>query len=218
VEILVLGDSLSFGRPNYGICRDKTWPYLLQRKLNGLLCMRARGGSTSFDVLAEAKSLSGGWFGSGSDRPFDVAFVQVGIVDATPRLLPKKIFSYAFMLPGSSRLLRSRFLHQSIARPWVATTQFIENVANINSLLKHMANQVLFIEVARPDHYLIENVGDFSGSIVLRNKLLAESIGEDQVVACWGGLAVPQFLLPDGHHLNELGHQEVFKHCLNRLL
>ena len=217
MEILVLGDSLPFGRPNHGICRDKTWPYLLRRELNAHLCMRARGGATSIDVLGEANSLASYWFGSLQARRFDVALVQVGIVDACPRLVPRSLYSYASRIPGFPRLGRSKRLHQIVGRPWVSSKRFIQAIDKIDSLLNKLADRVVFIEIAMPDHYLRLNVGDFSGVISLRNSLMLSSISESRFVDCWGGVAVPQFLLPDGHHLNERGHQVVARQCLKKI-
>ena len=37
-SILVLGDSLCFGRPDHGILRKDTWPYLTRDFLN-LICV-----------------------------------------------------------------------------------------------------------------------------------------------------------------------------------
>ena len=217
MEILILGDSLPFGRPKHGICRDKTWPYLLRSDLNSNLCMRARGGSTSVDVLAEARHLDGYWFGSLSPRRFEAAFVQVGIVDASPRLVPKRLYSYASRFPGFLRLQRFKRLNQILGRPWLSSKEFVQNIASIDSLLGRFAVQVFFIEIAMPDHYLKENLGDFSDSIRYRNNLVSVCVGEDRFVSCWGGVAVPQFLLPDGHHLNESGHQLVAQQCLERI-
>ena len=218
MEILVLGDSLTFGRPKYGICRDKTWPYLLRHELDALLCMRARGGATSADVLSEASGLASYWFGSLQARRFDAAFVQVGIVDVSPRLVPKLLYPYASRIPGFSRLQRSRWLHETVGRPWVSSGQFAQAIARIDKLLGRLADQVFFVEIAMPDHYLKQNVGDFSSSVSRRNLLISGCIGQSRFIPCWGGVAVPQFLLPDGHHLNEEGHQLVAKQCLEKIL
>ncbi len=218
MEILVLGDSLPFGRPKYGICRDKTWPYLLRCELDALLCMRARGGATSLDVLAEAASLSGYWFGPLQARRFDAAFIQVGIVDVSPRLLPKPLYPYASRIPGFSRLQRSKWLHKVVGKPWVSSGRFAQAIARIDELLGRVADQVFFVEIAMPDHYLKQNVGDFSSLVSRRNLLISAYIGQKRFVSCWGGVAVPQFLLPDGHHLNEEGHQVVARQCLKKIL
>jgi hypothetical protein len=217
MEILILGDSIPFGRPKYGICRDRTWPYILRRELDTLLCMRAFGGSTSSDVLAEARSLTDYWFGSLSTRRFDAAFVQVGIVDASPRLVPKLLYPFASKAPGFSRLQRSKWLHKVIGRPWVSSSQFILNISKIDSLLCRLADQVFFVEIAMPSHFLKDNVGDFSDSIRCRNDLISQCVGEAHFVSCWGGEPVPQYLLPDGHHLNEEGHKVVAKQCFEMI-
>jgi hypothetical protein len=72
MEILVLGDSLAFGRPKHGICRDKMWPCLLIKELGCDLQMRARGGATIIDVANEARSLNGYWFECLKARSFDI--------------------------------------------------------------------------------------------------------------------------------------------------
>jgi hypothetical protein len=218
MEFLVLGDSLSFGRPKYGICRDKTWPYILKSTLRSEMCFRARGASTSLDVLREARSLADYWFGSMSARLFDFVFVQVGIVDSTPRIIPKKLYPYSLKVPGINVFLRSRRAHCMFGVPWVSSHQFLGNIVSINSLLSKLSNNVFFIEIARPEHYLKENVGDFSGIVGSRNELIHRCIGRDRFVSCWGGLPVPQCLLPDGCHFNELGHQLVAEACLSRIL
>jgi hypothetical protein len=179
--------------------------------------MRARGGSTSVDVLAEARHLEGYWFGSLSPRRFEAAFVQVGIVDASPRLVPKPIYPYASRVPGFLHLQRFKSLYQILGRPWLSSKEFAQNISSIDSLLRRLADQVFFIEIAMPDHYLKKNLGDFSGSIRHRNNLVSGCVGEDRFVSCWGGVPVPQFLLPDGHHLNERGHQLVAQQCLERI-
>ena len=217
MEILVLGDSLPFGRPKHGICRDKTWPYLLRCELDAHLCMRARGGATSTDVLAEASGLASYWFGSLQARRFDVAFVQVGIVDASPRLVPKPLYPYVSRLPGFSRLQRSRWLHEVVGRPWVSSGQFAQAIVRIDELLGRIAEQIFFVEIAFPDHHLKENVRNFSSLVSCRNLSISSCIGESRFVSCWGGQAVPQFLLPDGHHLNAEGHQVVAKKCLEKI-
>lgn len=217
-EILVLGDSLSFGRPKYSICRDKTWPYLLRHELDSLLCMRACGGATSNDVLKEVSGLDDYWFDRMPARRFNAAFVQVGIVGVVPRLVPKRFYPYATRIPGFFRLLRLKRLHDLIGRPWVSSDQFTQSIFRIEQLLGRMADQVFFIEIAMPEHYLKENVGDFSTMVSRRNLLIANCVGESRFISCWEGVPVPQFLLPDGHHLNEKGHKMVASKCLERIL
>ena len=179
--------------------------------------MRACGGATSLDVLAEAASLASYWFGPLQARRFDAAFVQVGIVDVSPRLLPKPLYPYASKIPGFSRLQRSKWLHKVIGKPWVSSGQFAQAIASIDKLLGRIADQVFFVEIAMPDHYLKENVGDFSSVVSRRNLMISSHIGQRRFVPCWGGVAVPQFLLPDGHHLNEEGHQLVARQCLKKI-
>ena len=117
MEILVLGDSLAFGRPKYGIGRHQTWPYLLSKELDCGLQIRAKGGATMGDVVNEAGFLNRYWFAGVKARQFDVAFVQAGIVDCCPRLLPRCLYGYAKRVPGFRKIDRSPRLHALLARP-----------------------------------------------------------------------------------------------------
>ena len=218
MELLILGDSLPFGRPKYGICRDKTWPYILARELNSSLSMRARGDSTVYNVMAEVNSLDGYWFDGFPSRKFDAAFVQVGIVDACPRLIHRKLYPLATRLPGFKFLVRWPPIYKTIGNPWVANKQFTQAIHNLHSVLTGLAKQVFFIEIAMPSHHLLQNVGDFSDEIKSRNFNIRESVGKESFVEPWGGVPVPHFLLPDGVHLNIKGHLEVSMQCIKLLL
>jgi len=116
MEILVLGASLPFQRPKYGICRDKTWPYLLSKQLGCGLQMRAKGGATIIDVANELRFLNSYWFEGLMARSFDITFVQAGIVDCCPRLVPWRLYGWG-LAPGFRNLERSPRAHRLLARP-----------------------------------------------------------------------------------------------------
>ena len=215
MEILVLGDSLPFGRPKYGICRDQTWPYLLSKELGYGLQMRAKGGATITDVVYEAEALNSYWFKGLEARKFDVTFVQVGIVDCCPRLLPKRFYGYASRMPGFGRLSRNPFAHRILARPWVSEKCFIERISFLDKILCSISKLHYFIEIAEPANHLIDNVGDFSENVRHYNKLICKFAGSDSLIQWQNEKTDSIYLLPDGHHLTMMGHRAVATACLN---
>lgn len=212
----MVGDSLPFGRPRYGIQRHSTWPYIVKSELFSDLCMRAKGGSTSFEVLDEARSVAEYWFGLLPERRFDATFVQVGIVDLSPRLVSKRFYRFVAGIPLFSRLQRNRKLHELYGKPWVPLGQFAQNIRAIDEQLSRISEHVFYIEIARPEHFFKENLGDFSESVLLYNKIISGCVGVGRFVSCWDGKPAPDCLLPDGHHLTEAGHRVVAQGCLSR--
>ena len=216
MEILVLGDSLAFGRPKYGISRDLTWPYLLRKELRCHLQIRAKGGSTIVDVAKEAQSLNRYWFGNLKTRKFDVTFIQVGIVDCCPRLFPKCFGDYPLRVPVVKSLSRSSFAHRLFARPWVSEDNFSERLLVLCEILWKISEKIYFIEIARPANHLIENVGDFSENVERYNKIINQFSDSNGFIEWQTDYSGNLHILPDGHHLTLLGHQEVSKACLNK--
>jgi hypothetical protein len=216
MEILVLGDSLPFGRPKHGICRDLTWPYLLSKELGCGLQMRAKGGATMIDVANEAQSLNGYWFEGLKTRSFDVTFIQAGIVDCCPRLFPRPFYGYARRTPGFRRLERSPRAHRLLARPWTSAGRFSKALSGLVNILPSISKANFFVEIAKPANYLVENVGDFSDVVVSYNEMLRKLAGPASLVQWQTSNSGEIHLLPDGHHLTALGHQAVAKACLGR--
>jgi hypothetical protein len=215
MEILVLGDSLPFGRPKHGVCRDLTWPYLLSNELGHGLQMRAKGGATMIDVANEAQSLNCYWFEGLNARQFDATFIQAGIVDCCPRLVPRRLYGCARRVPGFRRLERSARAHQILARPWTTSRRFSNALSRLLNILPCISKFTFFIEIARPANFLIENVGDFSDDVNSYNLMIRESAGPGFLVEWQTENSGAMHLLPDGHHLTALGHQAVAKACLN---
>jgi hypothetical protein len=152
------------------------------------LCMRARGGSTSLDVLAEARHLDSHWFGSLSSWGFEAAFVQVGIVDTSPRLASKRLYLMLLRFLIFRYYSAPRDVYKAFGRPWLPPREFMQNIVNIDALLGRLAGCVLFVEIAMPSHHLKDNVGDFSDSISYRNDLISRCFGGDRFVSCWWGV------------------------------
>lgn len=125
---LILGDSLTFGRPKYQIRYQETWPGLLEENGHKIF-HRGRGRADSGAVSREASQLCEYMTDGSSNNPlFDFCFIQVGIVDCTPRLLPRRVEHIAKRLHTCRDLVvwlhRKRWLMQYVGRPWVNRSNF----------------------------------------------------------------------------------------------
>lgn len=220
-RLLVLGDSLTFGRPKYQVYYDDTWPGLLQASGFNVF-HRGRGGADILSVLSEAKSLEGYMAPAipNSHKPFDYCIVQVGIVDLTPRIFSRKFISLSRFAPGSgwiiSRLNRNRKLIELIGSSWVKPREFEAAAKQLAECCRRLADQVYFIEIARPAHNLIRNCGDFSIIVQKYNNLLRE-VADSSYLSIFGAQNPELYLLPDGHHLSVEGHNLVAARFLSTI-
>ena len=215
-EMLVLGDSLVFGRPKYGICRDLTWPYIVSKELHFQLQVRAHGGSSIVDVAKESRFLNDYWFKGLNARRFDVAFVQVGIVDCCPRLAPKSIYRYMKRIPGFAKLERCSIAYDSIGRPWTSKERFHAALLDLVESLSCIAKATFFVQIANPVNHLVENVGDFSATVADYNEIIKEVVGSEFLVNWQVVDSGKMHILADGHHLTTLGHKKVGNSCLDK--
>jgi len=212
-KILVLGDSLTFGRPKYQIYNEDTWPGLLEAAGHRVY-QRGKGGAGSIAVLNEARHLYGYMVDGVSNLqpPFDFCFIQAGIVDCTPRLFSKNFFRIIGLLPSGGRitsgLSRAGSLVRLTGKPWVSLKKFEKNINNILDLCSQLATRVVFIEIAKPAHFLINNCGDFS-SLVVQYNLVLRNVSNGSYLPVFDEKDIDSLLLPDGHHLTKAGHKRV---------
>ena len=216
MEILVLGDSLTFGRPKYNIYRKDTWPYLLADKLNCSVAMLGKGGANIKDVYLQSESLNYYWFNSKPVDKFYSIFVQVGICGVCPRLVPKYLNRVACKIPGFHFLQRQKIAYSIVGRPWISDKNYLIFLSKLLNNLEKMSDKIFFIQTTYPAHYLKENIGDFSSKVKLRNDILEKTIGTKRYISCWEKNSINDYLLPDGYHLNALGHKRVLKKCLEK--
>lgn len=219
-KVLVVGDSLTFGRPKYEIFQKDTWPGLLESRGYDVW-HRGSGGSTSKDVLSEIRQLHNYLVGDENiDPPMDIFLIQVGIVDCTPRLLPKRVISLLQFLPFGSyfvrKLNRSQFLVSYFGKPWVSLEEFEQNFREIVHLASRLASRVFIIEIAQPIHCLIENCGDFSNQVYFYNRVL-RNLDNVIFIDVYGDrdLRKADLFLEDGHHLTKVGHKRIANQILN---
>ena len=176
-KVLLLGDSLTFGRPKYEIWYENTWAGIIEKYGFSTFHRGLRGG-TSVSVLNEIKLIYD-YFNGGiiSATKFDFCIIQVGIVDCTPRLLPRGIqfilenfFPYGSSI--SSWLNRRSKLINYFGKPWVNQFKFEQNIKKINKFASKIATKVFFIQIAKPENFLKINCGDFSKIVNNYNAIL----------------------------------------------
>ena len=213
---MVLGDSLSFGRPSHDIGLEDTWPFKLDSEEIQVV-YRAKAASTSTDVLWESRTLAAYWRpkkqrgGGEGGEPFAASIVQVGIVDVAPRLLPRAAYNllrrYRVTAYVVNKLSRNQNIMRLYGKPWVGIEKFRKNIRDIRASLLVLSKDCFFLEILKPNAYLIENCGDFSPMVSSYNAVLKEELGNRFIEVSRND--VPPLLLPDGHHLNHAGHVEV---------
>ena len=168
------------------------------------------------DTVTEANSLNGYWFEELNARKFDAVFVQAGIVDCCPRLVPRRIHSLISRVPGFGRLERSPYAYRLFGGPWVNEERFARSLEKLMKVLSAISRMSFFIEIAEPAHYLLENVGNFSASVVNYNDIIMRNSGVSNFVLWHAPDKNSHYLLPDGHHLSLSGHQAVARACFDK--
>ena len=86
--------------------------------------------------------------------------------------------------------------------------KFEENVRKIQKVGSQLATKVVFIEIAKPAHFLIDNCGDFSDVVDNYNTVL-KKISKEGYLCVFGDVQMDKLLLPDGHHLTKDGHKKI---------
>lgn len=75
----------------------------------------------------------------------------------------------------------------------------------------------MFIEIAKPDHNLILNCGDFSSEVTNYNNIVMKNINKSFIfLPVFKNQINENFLLRDGYHLNKKGHNLIFKILLKK--
>lgn len=222
-SILVLGDSLAFPRAHKGQKICETWPVLLQSHFaDAYLWNRAYPASTSYDVIVNIMQLLDY---CRLDYPqFDLAVIQVGIVDATPRELPKYVERLLSVLPrGRTRIgnmitaFRKSFRIRQ--QPWVGLQDFERNICEIADASLILAEKVYFVCIAPPQHYLLINCPDLDKDVVLYNLAIERALLNRPMCTFVNPFLIDasDSLLKDGHHLTLIGHQLIAKTIVKSL-
>jgi hypothetical protein len=208
MNILVLGDSLSFGRPKHNIFPENTWPFILEKKITGRMVLRSRGGADVFYLCSDLSQLRHYY----PNMYFDITIVQVGIVDVTPRLLTKRMRKIIGLFLFLKNLIvvasRNKKIVENFGRPDNSESKFKEGIESLSSLLKDLSKNVIYLSILQPTGFLLDNCGDFSGQVNLYNQALKRVVGGDYL-DLHESFDYTKFILRDGYHLNTFGHMHV---------
>ena len=130
--------------------------------------------------------------------------LQQGIVDFSPSPFPRRVHRALRPLPlVGRRLTGGALIPRRFWSPWTSVEHFEHEVNQITAAAHKLARRVIWLEIARPAHYLVENYGDFSAVVRDFNAVL--KAGSGVFVSLWNDGDASKFLLPDGHHLNVSG-------------
>lgn len=207
--LITIGDSLTMPRPGKLLAAVKPqecWPFMISRDLGfDWHWHLGQRGASSKDVL---KLLVRVLDYVNADE-CNLVVLQFGVVDCTPRPFPRffprliTATRLEAVSPGiAEKLNRARLLYRLWGRPWVAERQFRKNLAVMVGLLEAKGLDFLFIEIAPPGGYLLENVGRSNNeryNLAFREALHSSVRGKL--------LSYQADLMRDGYHLTAKGHQ-----------
>lgn len=212
-RILIVGDSLPFSRHHKGQPLGSAWPELLQTSLTStVIYNRAKGGSSSFDVIQELSQLLSYY---GSQQPFDAVISQFGIVDACPRSLPRWFIQFLSLNKTGAYFLKifdsilGKFDFLRIRRPWIPLKIYQKNCETVSLLARQLGKTYYPILIMPAARFLVENEPRINNFIIRYNEA-AQQVFEKQNVKSIA-LVPPNtnsvdYLFEDGHHLNDRGH------------
>ncbi len=208
MRILLLTDSL--GCPRSDIHVSKTWTDEILRAWS----------STNITIYTYCKhGLSANMIDMDYIKEIepDIIIAQFGIVDACRRALKHREMVIASMIPGVGENIK-RYCsdhHYALTSKrnihYCYLTQFKQIVEDISR-----KGRVYFIRICPPGKFLKERTYNVENDINIYNneiKKIANIIYLDPYM----DMKPEKYLLNDGHHLTEYGHELVFKCVCNRL-
>jgi hypothetical protein len=102
-------------------------------------------------------------------------------------------------------------LFGGVDKPWIPEHEFARNIRQVAELALKYSDIVIFIKIAPPTHYMIEDCPESVDSVSRYNDLIHDLTDKySRVISCdpWHGDCA-DLILPDGHHLTLKGHQQV---------
>ena len=217
-KILIIGSSCSLPRPD-GVY-EKTWPFLLKVAY------------PDYDIITLARrrnntrSLQGGTgkaWAYGDSLHFyhpDIVVMQIGISDCFPRylrassLLNKLIERCPSWIQTIFWKCYKLFFHRNVKRADVPYAEFCHNIRQyMEECRAEQVAKVVIVLIYTPPEWLRKRIPTLMGAIDLYNRAY-QKIAEDY------GFVVTvhplqegkdEYVLPDGIHSTDLGHQLIFE-------
>ena len=200
-RILILGDSLAGDRPD-GIATEERWPAQVARRLGSVEIVNRSRGSSTTSRLRAVKDLG----------TFDLAIIQLGVVDAAPRYFSWIEQRALARLPSG---LRSRVINwfktqrtQSLKRRYVQPEAFLENLQGFAAPGVPVIALKILPAGEKYKQANSEAQASFDKYNSLMDKVADGHPGSFFTVAIEQS-EVDAMTLDDGYHLNKAGHRAI---------
>lgn len=205
-RVLLFTDSLALPRETPEICSyEDTWPILLKNN-----CLEIHqvsiGGATSTDLLRQVNY----------HRAFqpDVVIIQVGIVDCAPRFMSKLEMEIAKRIPYLGKAIikgmNNTFIKKNRNINYVNPRLFKKNIDDISLLFRNV--EIYFIGIIPPNPAYDKILPGITKRITEYNNILKQKTNliETEGFNLDG-------VMSDFHHLNKIGHKEMYERVMNRI-
>ncbi len=204
MRILLLTDSL--GCPRDETLVSNTW-------VDRILCKWSGKGAVIYTCCVHGLSASRIDVEYLREIRPDVIIMQIGIVDACRRALGKYEYEIVSRIPLIGNVAKKicgkyHYLFSTIRNVhYCSRKKFYEVVRQI---CEESIGKVFFLKIAAPGSGLIKKVYNVKKDVLVYNSI-AETIPKLKVVDPYENRDPDTFLLSDGHHLNSLGNELLYK-------
>ena len=221
MKILFVTDSLGLPRPDKKVLASETWCYRVANELiqegnkeyQFFFCQI--GGLHTKELLLQSRE---GYL-AGYDA--DIIFLQVGIVDCSPRVLPERLKKVISMIPFFRVVVRNfikrnhKWLSTKIDQSYVSLSSYESNLKTIMSLFPN--TKVYALPIAPPNCAYKVHTPLIERNINRYNSVLKNVFGDRFIYNLYKGASIEDIYLEDNHHLNITGHKFVSKQIKTKI-
>ena len=204
MRVLLLTDSLGCPREETNV--SDTWVDRILRKWSGkevnfyTYCVHGLSASRiDVEYLREIQP--------------DIIIMQIGIVDACRRALGKYEFEIVKRIPWMGNVVKKfcgkyHYVLSAVRNVhYCSRTRFFKVVSQI---CEESIGEVFFLKIALPGSDLVKKTYNVEKDVYAYNSIVG-TIPKLKVVDPYGNRNPDTFLLSDGHHLNPLGNELLYK-------
>lgn len=213
MRILMITDSLGIPRQDLDV--QDVWVFKLieELRLNHQVITHLHPGLSIEDVVRLRENLFLLY------KP-ELVILQLGIVDCSRRVLPKEFVKIVSKFRLLSKLIQkfAKRYHYQITRlfdfKYVQSCEFKLYIDSLGRELAEKNINLCIIAIAPPGKFLLDTTYAIAKDIEQYNKLF-QAIESSQIIYVnpYNGQDAANILnIADGHHLNPVGHDLVYKH------
>lgn len=149
----------------------------------------------------------------------DIFIIQLGIVDACRRVMPRRASLIVPYLPVIGKIVHhiSSKYHYQLTRlyqcKYVNEDLFRENIKKIANGINSKQANMIWIKIAGPSGDLVKKTFNAKNDVEKYNQILEQCSREFgfDLIDPYSGYNEEDVVLKDGHHLTVLGNQLVFR-------